>query len=261
MAGARNANNSLIFVDTNILLDFYRLSGDSAERQLKALERHKDSLILTEQLRMEFLKNRQKVIFDTIKHLKKPDKITFPLFLSDYQPSKMVGSSLKAAESNFQKVQKKIDDILAKPSIYDNVYKLIMKLFNHKSKYTLDIEDKIRFTIRNSAKKRFILGYPPRKSTDTSIGDAVNWEWIVHCAVSCPDKRDIMQISRDNDYGTTKGNDSYLNDWLIKEFKQRVSRRRNISLTSKLTTALKLLNEQVTKEDETQEAEIILAER
>ena len=50
------------FIDTNILLDFYRKPGESAIRQLKALEKHRESLILGDQLSMEFLKNRQAAI-------------------------------------------------------------------------------------------------------------------------------------------------------------------------------------------------------
>ena len=61
----------IIFVDTNIFLDFYRLGGESAERQLKALERHVDRIITGDQVRMEFLKNRQGEILKTIKNLKK----------------------------------------------------------------------------------------------------------------------------------------------------------------------------------------------
>lgn len=247
----------LLFIDTNILLDFYRLSGDSAVRQLKALERHKDSLILTDQVWMEFLKNRQKVILDTVKQLKKPDNISFPPFLSDYQASKTVSSSIKTAIDNFKKVQKKIEYVISNPSVHDEVYKGVARLFSHKSSYTLGRDDKVKLRIRSMARKRFILGYPPRKSTDTSIGDAVNWEWIVHCANISADKRHILIISRDNDYGMSQGNDGHLNDWLVKEFKERVSIKRKVVLSPKLTLALKKLNEQVPKEDEKEEAAII----
>lgn len=57
----------LFFVDTNVFLDFYRLPGDPAKRQLEGLLRHKGSLIVTEQLHMEYLKNRQKVIIESLK--------------------------------------------------------------------------------------------------------------------------------------------------------------------------------------------------
>lgn len=253
----QNSRGWLLFIDTNILLDFYRLSGDSAVRQLKALERHKDALILTDQVWMEFLKNRQKVIKETVKQLKKPDNISFPPFLSEYQASKTVSASVKLAIENFKKVQKKIDNIISNPSVHDDVYKGVSKLFSHKSSYTLDRDGKNKNRIRSLARKRFILGYPPRKSTDTSVGDAVNWEWIVQCAINCPEKRNVLIISRDNDYGLTQDNEGHLNDWLVKEFKERVSIQRKVLLSPKLTLALKKLNEKVPREDEREEAEII----
>ena len=47
--------------------------------------------------------------------------------------------------------------------------------------------------------RRFLLGYPPRKADDTSIGDAVNWEWVVDCAKRA--NADVVIVSRDSDYG------------------------------------------------------------
>jgi hypothetical protein len=67
-----------VFVDTNVLLDFYRVPGVSADRQLKALERHQGLIITSDQIRMEFLKNRQKVIIDSIKNIIKPGKSSVP---------------------------------------------------------------------------------------------------------------------------------------------------------------------------------------
>ena len=41
--------------------------------------------------------------------------------------------------------------------------------------------------------------YRHRKKNDTSIGDAINWEWIVHCAENS--NAAIHIVSRDSDYG------------------------------------------------------------
>jgi hypothetical protein len=62
MGGKAKPKKWLVFIDANILLDFYRQAGESAIRQLKALEKHRESLILGDQLSMEFLKNRQAAI-------------------------------------------------------------------------------------------------------------------------------------------------------------------------------------------------------
>lgn len=249
----------LIFIDTNILLDFYRQSGESAIRQISLLEKHKNSLIITDQVWMEFLKNRQQVLTSTVNALKQPDGISFPPFLSDYQPAKTVIASLKSAGTNFKKVRRKIDNMISNPASHDSVYKGLLKIFSHVGDYTLTRDDDVKHEIRSLAQKRFTLGYPPRKSSDNSIGDAINWEWIVHCAVKSADKRNIMIVSRDNDYGMSVGQDRYLNDWLVKEFKERVSTKRQIELSPKLTVALKRMDEQVSRSDEREEAAIIAA--
>lgn len=67
----------------------------------------------------------------------------------------------------------------------------------------------------------------------------------------------ILIVSRDGDYGVTQGKVSALNDWLSYEFKSRVRGRRKIQLTTKLTDALKKLDELVTPADEEVESRLI----
>lgn len=50
----------LVFIDTNIFLDLYRLgSGQGALRQLDLLNQVKDKIITTYQVEMEYKKHRQ----------------------------------------------------------------------------------------------------------------------------------------------------------------------------------------------------------
>jgi len=128
-------------------------------------------------------------------------------------------------------------------------------LFKSNSPYNLNRESKKRFTIRRLARKRFCLGYPPRKSNDTSIGDSINREWIVQCAIDSG--KDIIIFTRDNDYGVTHEDQSYPNDWLKQEFQQRVSQRRKILLTQKLSAGLKIVDVTVTEEMEKAEQQLI----
>ena len=105
------------------------------------------------------------------------------------------------------------------------------------------------------ARKRFVLGYPPRQRNDVSIGDAVNWEWIVRC---CQDSgKHVVIVSRDNDFGCGHAGQYYLNDWLKQEFGERVSKRRKIILTDKLSRGLKIVHAAVTKEMERAEEEFL----
>jgi len=59
--------DALIFVDTNILLDFYRVrSGGGGLELLDLIEAHKDILITGSQVEMEYKKNRQRVILEAL---------------------------------------------------------------------------------------------------------------------------------------------------------------------------------------------------
>ncbi len=253
------ANNGqwLVFVDTNIFLDFYRLGGESAERQLAALERHKAIIITGDQVRMEFLKNRQKVIVESMKLMKKPEHISVPPIVADYTPAKQLVRRVKATDESLKKVKEKVDAILREPARYDPVYQSVQRIFNFKSRYNLTRPDKVRFEVRSLARKRFMLGYPPRKSGDTSIGDAINWEWIVMCARKSAENHHVLIVSRDGDFGVNHQNEAILNDWLQREFKDRVSRKRKVELTNKLTVALRKLDELVEPEDEKEEQKVL----
>jgi hypothetical protein len=247
----------LVFIDANILLDFYRLAGQSAIRQLKALERHQDNLILGDQLRMEFMNNRQRAIIAGIDRLTRPERPALPAILLDSQPAKTWIKIHGTAETNFKKVKSRIETILANPTGADPVYQHLTRIFDHDSPFNLRRPDKKRYTIRNLARKRFVLGYPPRKLDATSLGDSLHWEWIIACAKESKDLHNVVIVSRDSDFGATYSGKAILNDWLYREFKDRVSQKRDVLLTQRLTDALKLLEEEVEKEDLEEENRII----
>jgi hypothetical protein len=109
---------------------------------------------------------------------------------------------------------------------------------------------KIRHQIKRLAWRRFILGYPPRKGKDNSIGDAMNWEWFIHCANELQGK--FLIVSRDSDYGIEYRDMPFLNDALKAEFRDRVGKK-SILYTTKLSDALKYLEVTVSREEEESE--------
>src|SRR5262249_24842039 len=64
-------------------------------------------------------------------------------------------------------------------------------------------------------------------------------------------------VSRDADYGIILEDKSYLNDHLRQEFKERVSKKRNIFLHKTLSEALKQFAVTVSREEEKEESEIL----
>ncbi len=208
---------------------------------------------------MEFLKNRQKVIKDAASKLPKEEHYSFASLVAESQPAKSISGHLKKLNAQKKKLRARYSNILEKPAQYDPVYKAVREIFDFNGPCNLRRPDNLRFTIRNLAKKRFALGYPPRKSNDTSIGDALNWEWIVHCARNSPTATGVMIVTRDEDFGTYYDRKMYLNDWLYREFRDRVSKKKEIQITAKLSEALRALDEVVNEQDERAEERLVTA--
>lgn len=250
--------DAYIFIDTNILLDFYRIKrSDVSLKYLKEIETHKNLIICSSQVEMEYKKNRQSAILESIGEVKKYNNVNLsvPAIISDAKAVDMIKKSKKEIDSQQKKIKERIEKILKNPGVHDPVYKILQKVFKHESNINLNRENKQRFRIRRLAMKRFMLGYPPRKSGDNSIGDAVNWEWIIKCAEDS--KKDIIIVTRDTDFGAIHEKESYLNDWLKQEFRQRINQQRKIILTDKLSIAFKLVEIPVTQEMVEEEENVI----
>src|SRR5205807_5192124 len=70
-------------------------------------------------------------------------------------------------------------------------------------------------------------------------------------------KAEMVIVSRDSDYGVTFEDQTFLNDWLLQEFRDRVSKQRKITLFTRLSEALKLFRVAVSKEEQQEEEEFI----
>lgn len=246
--------DALLFIDTNILLDFYRdRKSDVSMKFLEQIEACRDRLILGSQVEMEYKKNRQHVILESLGKFGAPDwgKLSAPALVSETQAAGMIDKHRKELVKQQKILTEKIQAILERPGTQDEVYKVLQRVFKHKSPYNLDREDKRRFAIRRLARKRFSLGYPPRKKSETSYGDSINWEWLIQCSIDSG--KDVVIVTRDTDFGVIYKNKSYLNDWLAQEFKQRVSRKRKLKLTASLSEGLKIVHAKVTREMEAAE--------
>lgn len=249
----------LVFIDTNILLDFYRVRGqDGGLSILQHFEGNHDRIISTAQVEMEYKKNRQRVIVDCLnKEIKLPTTSgsVVPSFLLGSQPGDGYTKAKSALDEQLKRLKERTAKLLDTPNQNDPVYIALQRLFKADCDIHLTREKKVRFEVRNLARKRFVLGYPPRKDKDTSIGDAINWEWIVRCSQDT--NKHIVLVSRDGDFGQTYGGTSYLNDWLRQEFKQRTTKQRDIILTQRLTEGFKRARIKVTRAEEREETELV----
>lgn len=245
----------LLFIDTNIWLDFYRARNETGLTLLKHAESVASKIIVTYQLESEFKKNRQTAILEGMQDLKAPAQIPRPGIFSDAKASAVLSKSIKEAEKRVKSLKTKLTKVLENPAVHDPVYKACQRIFHKSDALVLTREDKLRHVIRRKAFRRFLHGCPPRKKSDTSIGDAINWEWMVHCANA--NNAELVIVSRDSDYGVHFENKAYVNDHLRQEFSERVSKKRKLLLYSRLSDALKHFAVPVTKQEEDAEAELV----
>ena len=247
----------LVFIDTNIYLDFYRANNDASLSLLRRVDDNHGRIITTAQVEMEYKKNRQKVILESLHSIKPqtPAQLNIPSFLKESQYIKTSERLTNEWNDLAKKLLTKTEQLLKSPGTYDPVYRILTRLFRAKEACHLTRGSAILDEIHDKAYKRYLSGYPPRKESDTSIGDSINWEWIIHCANQCNDG--IIIISRDTDYGQHHKDKSFLNDWLSQEFKERVSRRRLIKLTRRLSEGFKLAGIDVPRAEEEAEDSLL----
>lgn len=239
-----------MFIDANIFLDFYRSRNEANLNLLERLSGVNEHIICTYQVEMEFLKNRQRVFQDAVaeyysknqaKLPKLPATLSRPHMNSKREKIETLRSDHAAA------MHTQAQKILENPQQNDRIYRTLRTIFESPKPHVLTRDMQERRQIRRLAWRRFILGYPPRKRPDTSIGDAFNWEWIIYCAQNIPG--DIIVASGDSDFGTEFKGQYYINDQLLKEFKDRVGPKRKIIYTRKLSDALKQMHVHIPKNE------------
>jgi predicted nucleic acid-binding protein len=247
----------LLFVDTNIWLDFYRGRNEAALALLEKVEAVVDCVIVTYQLEQEFKKNRQAAILEGMQELKAPTQVARPGIFSDAKAGKALNKSIKEAAARVKALKTRLTKALANPAQHDPVYQACQRIFHRTSAIVLTRDNAVRHAIRRRALRRFLHGCPPRKKNDTSIGDALNWEWMVECAIA--EKAELVIVSRDSDFGAVFEDHAYVNDHLRQEFSERVSKKRKLLLYTKLSEALEHFEVEVSPQEVEAESEIVQA--
>ncbi len=225
---------------------------------LRRVESISGQIIVCPQVEMEFKKNRQTVIKETIGKLQ-VTSISRPGIFSESKAAKGLKRNIDRVKALLGQMNTRLERILENPAANDPVFKIFQRVYHKEDAISLDREDPVRRHIRSKALKRFLQGYPPRKSSDNSIGDAMNWEWIIHCAQK--KRSNVVLVSADGDYGMSYKNKTYLNDHLKQEFSERVSSKRRLYLYTKLSEALKQFQIDATKPEKDEENRILASVR
>lgn len=249
--GVPESKDRLLFIDTNIWLDLYR-TGDTTKEWLAHVAKVSDHLITTYQVEMEFKANRQSVILGELRRLDADTSFQRLGIFSDDPDAKALLEIGEKAKQYRKQLKAKLESVLTDPHTNDYFYREASALFRQDTGLCLLRDDDEKRSIREKALRRMSHGCPPRKS-DSSIGDAFNWEWAILCAFA--HKADLVIVTRDSDYFVTYGNKAFVNDHLKHEFADRVGRE--VTVYNRLSQAMKLFNVTVTAAEEKAEEDVI----
>lgn len=180
-----------LYIDTNIFLTFYHLTNDDLDELKKLailIEDKQINLLLPEQTRNEFLRNRDKTINEAISSLKE-QKLTsrYPQIAKGYEEYVLLQESFRNFEKHKNKIIAKIENDSREFKL--NADTITTRIFKSSTKIETTSE------LINLAKIRYDLGNPPGKGK--SYGDALNWEALMFAVES---GEDLCIVSDDNDY-------------------------------------------------------------
>lgn len=200
-----------VFIDTNIFLSFYHFSNEelsTLENIFASNQTGTIKVILTEQLKNEFYRNRENKIKDALKKFSDEEiKFQLPSFMKNYEEFEQIRQSIRQLNEVRRKLKSKANkDILEMNLVTDKVVEEIFKVNN-----IVEINDEI-FT---KAHRRHLLRNPPGKND--SMGDAINWEILLQ---SVPNDEDLHIISDDGDFYSVI-DDEKLNSFLENEWKEK----------------------------------------
>ncbi len=221
-----------IFIDTNIYLDFYRVSKGDLNK-LGILRNgfvnpdiaNRFVLCVNMQNRDEYYRNRVNVIEAALKefHFKKVD---VPGLISNQWPS--ISEQFVQAQSQMERIVQSLKD-KTRQSLYDEGLEADRLIGSMMEK-----PDSISKGVVMAAERRYkILGNPPGKKD--SCGDAIHWEYLLH---KVPSSGELIIITADNDWYSSAGGDRP-NDFLLYEWRQRKGDSSNLRMYRSIQAFLK----------------------
>lgn len=225
-----------IFIDTNIILDFYRMNNkNSINEILKEMKKYKKYFISTKQSQDEFLRNRDRTITDFIEELKKQNyKVNTNNVISTLNSYDEYHDSIIKANKNTKKIINEVKKLIENPDM-DIVYKIYLDLNEIAYSRTNEIIER--------AQKRKIIGNPPSSKKET-CGDEIIWETLLEYC-----NEDLIIVSRDSTFSANY-------NFLKGEFKKY--RNRTLKVVDSITKAIEFNQEKPPKELELVESDFIL---
>ena len=180
-----------VFIDTNILLNFFHFSKDELDALSNVFASHEHGsakVYLTQQVCDEFKRNREVKIKDALKRFQEVKfAAQLPSFMKGYEEYDEIKKLSAELQKKSKSIQERVDADIVKRKL--SADRLIGEIFERSELFeiTKDIYDQ--------ANMRMALGNPPGKKN--SLGDAINWVMLLD---SVPEKEDLHIVSEDGDF-------------------------------------------------------------
>lgn len=194
--------DSAVFVfDTNVLLNLYRYSQNTRKELIEAISSFQDRVWMPHHIATEFMKNRNKIIFETIKSFESLKEMS-----DEFVESCMKSIKLKEENPEIVELKSILNSWLEKhieenlrvnnPS-NDEILNKVLELFEDKVGEVIN-EEKME-EISNEGEKRFKdkipPGYKDGRKDENGYGDFIIWREIIEYSQN--NKKDIILITQD----------------------------------------------------------------
>jgi predicted nucleic acid-binding protein len=168
---SKKKSGAHLFIDTNVLLNFFAYSKNDLEQLDKLVQLiHAKTirLYLTEQVVNEFSRNRDSKLAESFAKFRLTTVSGTPSFMLDLHQCKSYTKALKAFEQAHSVLMKAAKEAAIKRDLpADQIFALLVK-----EAKTIEISQEFY----EAAERRHSLGNPPGKND--SIGDQLNWEML-----------------------------------------------------------------------------------
>lgn len=200
-----------VFIDTNILLNFFHFSKDELDALNNVFASHEHgaaTVHLTQQVCEEFKRNRENKIKDALKKFKEVKfSAQLPSFMKGYEEYNAIRKlSVELQQLSKSIMQKAEADIALRNLQADSLFKDI---------FAKSAIIETTPAVFSAASMRMAIGNPPGKNG--SIGDAINWTVLLQ---SVPEEADLHVISEDGDYYSSI-NENAAHPFLEEEWREK----------------------------------------
>lgn len=183
-----------VFIDTNILLNFFHFTKEEIDALSNVFASHEHGAAkvhLTEQVCDEFSRNRENKIKDALKKFKDVKfAAQLPAFMKQYEEYEQIRQKSAELQELAKAISQKVDSDVVESGLLTDA--LIKDIFAKSNPIPTTPELFLK------AQMRVSLGNPPGKNG--SLGDSVNWMALLDAV---PDGENLHVISEDGDYYST----------------------------------------------------------